>query len=84
MRESRSSVVLESLGLSIQFLTTNLLNFTNLARVDAIGAGQNLQNEQNFSYVDHWGVSVEFGVFFLGIMVPGFVAFPDNLLTHNW
>jgi hypothetical protein len=34
--------------LILHFETTNRTNFTNLAGVDACGAGQNLRNEQNF------------------------------------
>jgi len=53
---------------------------------DACGAGQNLQNKQNFSLVDYW--SLEFGISFpltdnySSVMRSGFAAFPDNLITH--
>jgi hypothetical protein len=36
------------LGMNIHFLTTNRTNFTNLAWVDACGAGQNPQNYTEF------------------------------------
>jgi len=38
--------------LILHFETTNRTDFTNLAWVDACGAGQNLQDLQDFSWVD--------------------------------